>query len=187
MTSTTTSTRAAAPASGVWKFDPMHSALTITARHLMVTKVRGTFEDIDVEIVVAEDPAESRVEVVAQAASVTTGAADRDGHLRSADFLDVENHPTITFRSTSITPYGEGWKLTGDLTIRDVTKPVTFDLSFDGSAQDPYGNTKAALSAVGEIDREEWGLTWNVPLEGGGVLVSRRFGVEFDIQATLAE
>lgn len=183
----TTPTRASAPAPGAWKFDPMHSALTITARHLMVTKVRGTFEEMDVEIVVPEDPSQSTVEVVAQAASVTTGVADRDGHLRSPDFLDVENYPTITFRSTGITPDGDGWKLTGDLTIRGVTKPVTFDLSFDGSAQDPYGNTKAAFSAVGDIEREEWGLTWNVPLEGGGVLVSKRFGVEFDIQATLEE
>lgn len=185
MTSTTATTRAAVPAPGVWKFDPTHSALTITARHLMVTKVRGTFEDMDVQIVVADDPSQSTVEVVAQAGSVTTGVPDRDGHLRSADFLDVENHPTIEFRSTDISPDGDGWKLTGDLTIRDVTKPATFDLSYEGSAQDPYGNTKAAFTAAGEIDREEWGLTWNVPLEGGGVLVSKRFGVEFDIQATL--
>lgn len=187
MTSSTATSRVAAPAPGVWQFDPMHSALTITARHLMVTKVRGTFEEMDVDIVVAEEPAESTVEVVAQAGSVTTGVADRDGHLRSSDFLDVENHPTITFRSTGIAPDGDGWKLTGDLTIRDVTKPVTFDLSFEGSAEDPYGNTKAAFTAIGEIDREDWGLTWNVPLEGGGVLVSKRFGVEFDIQATLQE
>ena len=187
MTSSVMPTRAAAPAPGSWKFDPSHSALTITARHLMVTKVRGTFEDMDVDIVVAEEPSESTVEVVAKTASVTTGVADRDGHLRSPDFLDVENYPTITFRSTEITPDGDGWRLSGDLTIRDVTKPVTFDLSFDGSAQDPYGNTKAAFSAAGEIDREDWGLTWNVPLEGGGVLVSKRFGVEFDIQATLEQ
>lgn len=187
MTSSTAPTRAAAPAPGIWKFDPTHSALTITARHLMVTKVRGTFEEMDVHVVVAEEPRDSTVEVVAKTASVTTGVADRDGHLRSPDFLDVENYPTITFRSTGITPDGDGWKLSGDLTIRDVTKPVTFDLSFDGSAQDPYGNTKAAFTAAGEIDREDWGLTWNVPLEGGGVLVSKRFGVEFDIQATLEE
>ena len=187
MTTSTAQTRAAAPAPGIWKFDLMHSALTITARHLMVTRVRGTFDEMEVDIVVAEDPAQSTVEVVAQAASVTTGVADRDGHLRSPDFLDVENYPTITFRSTDITQDGDAWKLTGDLTIRDVTKPVTFDLSFDGSAQDPYGNAKAAFTAVGEIDREEWGLTWNVPLEGGGVLVSKKFGVEFDIQATLEE
>lgn len=187
MTSSTAQTRAAAPAPGIWKFDPTHSALTITARHLMVTKVRGTFEEMDVDIVVGEDPAQSSVEVVAKTASVTTGVADRDGHLRSPDFLDVENHPNITFRSTDISRDGEGWRLTGDLTIRDVTKPTTFDVSFDGSAKDPYGNTKAAFTAVGEIDREDWGLTWNVPLEGGGVLVSKRFGVEFDIQATLEE
>lgn len=187
MTTSSTRIQTNAPAPGVWKFDPTHSTLTITARHLMVTKVRGTFEDIDANIVVAEDPADSSVEVIAKAGSVSTGVADRDAHLRSPDFLDAETYPEITFRSTEVVPDGSGWKLTGDLTIRDVTRPVVFDLSFDGSAQDPYGNTKAAFTATGEIDREEWGLTWNVPLESGGVLVSRTFGIEFDVQATLEQ
>jgi polyisoprenoid-binding protein YceI len=151
----------------------------------MVAKVRGTFEDYDATIVVGEDPLDSKVEFEAKAASVTTGTTDRDNHLRSADFLDAEQYPLITFKSTSIEPSGDDWKLTGDLTIRGVTKPVTFDLVFEGVTTDPYGNTKAGFSATGEIDRKEWGLTWNVPLENGGVLVSEKFKIEFDIEAVL--
>lgn len=173
------------PQVGTWKIDQSHSDLRIIARHLMVAKVRGTFEDLDGTIVVAEDPRESSVEIEAKAASVTTGTADRDNHLRSADFLDAEQYPLVTFRSTGIAPDGDDWKLTGDLTIRGVTKPVTFDLSFEGAATDPYGNTKAAFAARGEIDRREWGLTWNTPLEGGGVLVSEKFRIEFDVEAEL--
>lgn len=183
MTSTTQATKST-PAVGVWDIDPAHSHLSIIARHLMVTKVRGTFEDISGTIEVAEDPTMSSTKVEAKAASVTTGVADRDGHLRSPDFLDAETYPLITFESTEVTPSGDNWKLTGDLTIRGVTKPVDFDLTYEGSGQDPYGNTKAAFVASGEIDREQFGLTWNVPLESGGVLVSKNFKIEFEVQAT---
>jgi polyisoprenoid-binding protein YceI len=151
----------------------------------MVAKVRGTFSDISGTIVVADNPAESSVEIEARAASVTTGDPDRDAHLRSVDFLDAEQYPLVTFVSTGLIPHGDDWKLSGDLTIRNVTKAVTFDLSFEGAASDPYGNTKAAFTAKGEIDREVWGLTWNVALEGGGVLVSKRLRVEFDVEAGL--
>lgn len=173
------------PTAGTWAVDPSHSELTITARHLMVSKVRGSFEDITASIVVAENPAESNVRVVAKTASVATGSADRDEHLRSPDFLDAGNHPEIVFQSTDLVRGDEGWLLTGDLTIRDVTKPVTFRLSFAGEVVDPFGNTKAIFGVSGEIDREEWGLTWNVPLEGGGVLVSKTFKVEYEVQAVL--
>jgi polyisoprenoid-binding protein YceI len=173
------------PVAGVWEIDPAHSDLKITARHLMVTKVRGTFADLSGTIVVAENPTESSVEIEAKAASVATGTSDRDNHLRSPDFLDAENHPLVTFRSTDLVANGDQWQLTGDLTVRGLTKPVTFDLTFEGAATDPYGNTKAAFAASGEIDREQWGLTWNVPLDGGGVLVSKKFQVEFDVQAAL--
>ena len=153
----------------------------------MVTKVRGTFTELSGSIVVAEDPTNSSVEIIAQASSIYTGTQDRDNHLRSPDFLDAGTFPTVTFRSTSIAQDGDSCKLTGDLTIQDVTRPVTFDMTFDGAAQDPYGNTKAAFTAKGEIDRDQWGLTWNVPLEGGGVLVSKKFGVEMDVQAIRKE
>jgi polyisoprenoid-binding protein YceI len=173
------------PEVGTWKIDRSHSDLRITARHLMVAKVRGTFEDLDGTIVVAEDPLESSVEIEARADSVTTGTVDRDNHLRATDFLDAERYPLITFKSTGLSPAGDDWKLAGDLTIRGVTKPVTFDLSFEGAATDPYGNTKAAFAARGEIDRREWGLIWNATLEGGGVLVSEKFKIEFDVEAEL--
>jgi polyisoprenoid-binding protein YceI len=173
------------PVAGTWSIDHSHSDLRITARHLMVAKVRGTFEDLDGSIVVADDPTESQVEIEAKAASVTTGTPDRDNHLRSADFLDAEQFPLVTFKSTSLEASSDDWKLTGDLTIRGVTRPAIFDLVFEGGATDPYGNTKAAFSAVGEIERRDWGLTWNVPLENGGMLVSEKFKIEFDIEAGL--
>jgi polyisoprenoid-binding protein YceI len=173
------------PVAGTWKVDHIHSDIRITARHLMVAKVRGTFEDFDAEIVVGEDPVDSTVKIEAKASSVTTGTTDRDNHLRSPDFLDAEQFPLVTFESTSLRPSGENWKLTGDLTIRGVTRPVTFDLVFEGAATDPYGNIKAAFSAIGEIERRDWGLTWNVPLENGGMLVSEKFQIEFDIEADL--
>lgn len=182
---TETTTRTQAPATGTYLLDPSHSDLRIVARHLMVSKVTGTFGEITGTIEVAGDPVESRVEIVADASTVDTGTSDRDNHLRSPDFLDAEKYPEIRFASTGIAPNGENWKLTGDLTIRDITKPATFDVVYEGSATDPYGNEKAAFTASGQIDREAWGLTWNVPLEGGGVLVSKHLKVEFDVQAVL--
>jgi polyisoprenoid-binding protein YceI len=173
------------PAIGVWDLDTAHSDLRIIAKHLMVTKVRGTFEELTGTIEVAEDPTESKARIEAKAASVTTGAADRDEHLRSPDFLDAANYPVVTFESSEVAPAGENWKLTGDLTIRGVTKPVNFDMRYEGSALDPFGNTKAAFLATGEINREEFGLTWNAALEGGGVLVSKHLKIEFEVQAML--
>jgi polyisoprenoid-binding protein YceI len=173
------------PLAGTWRIDHTHSDLRITARHLMVAKVRGTFEDFDAIIRVDEDPLDSSVEFEAKTASITTGTRDRDNHLRSSDFLDAEQYPVIGFKSTGLRPDGKNWKLTGDLTIRGVTNPVVFALTFEGATTDPYGNTKAGFSAVGEIERKDWGLTWNVPLENGGVLVSETFKIEFDVEAHL--
>jgi polyisoprenoid-binding protein YceI len=173
------------PATGIYEIDPSHSDLRITARHLMVAKVRGTFQEFSGTIVVAENPLESSVEFEAKAASITTGTPERDGHLRSPDFLDVEQYPEVRFVSTGLAGHGGKWELSGDLAIRGVTRPVTFAMTYEGTSTDPYGNTKAAFTATGEIDRREWGLVWNVPLEGGGVLVSERFKVEFDVEAGL--
>ena len=173
------------PAAGTWTIDPTHTQAEFVARHLMVTKVRGGFQDIAGTIVVADDPAQSVVEVTIPVATVSTGTADRDAHLTSPDFFDVEQFPTISFSSTSVEPNGSSWKLTGDLTIRDVTKPVTIDFEFLGISSDPWGNAKAAFSASTEVEREEWGLSWNVPLEGGGVLVSKTIKLEIEAQASL--
>lgn len=174
--------RSPMPAPGVWEIDPAHSTVEFVARHMMVTKVRGRFGEVSGKIEIAEDPTTSSIEVDIDMASLSTGSADRDGHLVSADFFDVGNHPTMRFASTSIAPAGDQWQVTGDLTIRDVTKPVTLDLEYFGQVQDPWGTTKAQFSLTGEVEREAWGLTWNVPLEGGGFLVSKKVTIEVEAQ-----
>ncbi len=167
---------------GTWAVDPAHSDVAFVARHLMVTKVRGRFTDVSGTVTVADDFAASTVSAAAAVASVDTGNADRDTHLRSADFFDAETYPEITFVSTAVTPDS----LTGDLTIKGVTKPVTFDLDFGGVATDPWGNTKAAFEARTDVSRKDWGLTWNAALEGGGVLVSDKVTISLDIQLVKA-
>jgi polyisoprenoid-binding protein YceI len=173
------------PAAGTWALDPSHTEVAFVARHLMVTKVRGRFLRFDGTIQVAEEPEQSSVDVRLDASSITTGADDRDAHLRSPDFLDVETYPEVRFVSTGIERSGNGWRLAGDLTIRDVTKPVVLDMTFDGVAGDPWGGTRAAFTASTEIEREDWGLTWNVAVESGGWLVSKIVKIELDAQAVL--
>jgi polyisoprenoid-binding protein YceI len=173
------------PAAGSWAVDKGHSSVEFVARHLMVTKVRGRFAEYDAAVTIAERPEDSKVDVTIHAGSITTGDPGRDGHLTSADFLDVENFPTITFASTAVRPTGEStWDVDGDLTIHGVTKPVTLAVEFGGVASDPWNNTKAFFSAATEFDREGFGLTWNQPLAGGGVLVGKKVKVELEIQAT---
>lgn len=174
------------PAIGTWVIDPTHTQAEFVARHMMVTKVRGGFSDLSGSIVVAEDPFDSSVEVLISTPSFRSGTEDRDNHVKSADFLSVDEYPEIRFVSTSVEPSGDGWKLLGDLTIKDVTKPITLDFEFLGVAPDPWGNQKAAFTASGEILREDWNLTWNVPLDGGGVLVSKSVKLEIEAQASLA-
>jgi polyisoprenoid-binding protein YceI len=174
------------PAAGSWIVDSTHTQAEFVARHLMVSKVRGGFSTITGSIEVADEPTSSIVTIVIEAASVSTGTPDRDAHLRSADFLDVDNHPEIRFVSTSVAPSRSGWTLAGDLTIKDVTRSVTLDFDFLGVATDPWGNEKAAFTAGTEIDREDWGLTWNAALEGGGFLVSKTVKLEIDVQAAFA-
>lgn len=173
------------PAVGTWTIDPTHTQAEFVARHLMVSKVRGGFATIDGSIVVAEDPSDSTVEIVIDASSVSSGTADRDAHITSEDFFDVATYPQIRFASTFVEPKGSDWLLHGDLTIKDVTKPITLDFSFLGIISDPWGNAKAVFSASTQVEREDWGLTWNVPLEGGGVLVSKTIKLEIEAQAAL--
>ena len=169
---------------GDYVLDPSHSRLGFSARHAMVTKVRGSFEDFEgTAHVDTVTPASSTVELTIQAASVTTGNEQRDGHLRTPDFFDIENHPTITFVSTDVARDGSEWSITGDLTINDVTKSVTIDFEETGSAKDPYGNTRIGFEGATTIDRTEWNLTFNAALETGGVLVSDKVTLEFDISA----
>jgi polyisoprenoid-binding protein YceI len=167
---------------GPWTVDASHSVIGFTARHLMVTKVRGQFTDYTADVNVADPATESTVNVVVQLASIDTGAADRDTHLRSADFFDTENNPTRTFTSTKITDDS----MTGDLTIKGVTKPVTFDLEFNGVQTDPWGGQRAGFEATADVNRKDWGLEWNVALEGGGVLVSDKIKLALDVELVKA-
>jgi polyisoprenoid-binding protein YceI len=167
---------------GTWTVDPSHSELGFVARHLMVTKVRGQFKEFEGSVKVGDDITDSQVTAVAQLASIDTGSADRDTHLRSADFFDVENNPTMSFTSTEVTED----TLKGDLTIKGVTKPVVFDLDFNGLATDPWGNQKAGFEAETEINRKDFGLEWNVALEGGGVRVSEKVKIKLEVQLTQA-
>ena len=173
---------------GDWDFEPNHTSIEAVARHMMFTKVRGKFTEFSGTVHVGDTPEESRVEITIQAPSIDTGVAARDAHLRSPDFLDVEKYPTLSFRSTKVVAAGEdGLAVTGDLTIRDVTKPITLDVKFEGTAVDPWGGTRAIFSASAELAREEWGMTWNAALEAGGVLVSKTFQIEIEAQAVKAE
>jgi polyisoprenoid-binding protein YceI len=175
------------PATGRWAVDQAHSTVEFVARHLMVTKVRGRFAEYDAAIDIADRPEDSRVDVTIQAASITTGETGRDAHLVGADFLDVEQYPTLTFASTAVRASGPStWVVDGDLTVHGVTRPTTLAVEFGGVATDPWGNTKAFFSASTEFDREQFGLTWNQPLAGGGVLVGKKVRVELEIQATPA-
>ena len=163
---------------GTWTVDPTHAEVGFVARHLMVAKVRGRFTEVSGTVEVGETLAETSVRAVASAASVSTNQADRDGHLRSADFFDVETYPELTFVSTSVSSDS----MIGDLTIKGVTRSVTFDLEFDGVQADPWGNTKAGFTATTAINRSDWGLTWNAALEKGGVLVSEKITLVIDVE-----
>ena len=170
-------------ASGVWTVDPSHSTVGFVARHLMVTKVRGRFGSFNGTLTIADDVLQSALDATVDVTSVTTGDESRDGHLRSADFFDVENHPTMTLISTGIDPRGDGYVLHTALTIRGITRPVDFALEFDGVSQDPWGGTRAGFTARAEVSRREWGLEWNMALDTGGVLVSDKVTIELEIEA----
>jgi polyisoprenoid-binding protein YceI len=174
-----------------WQIDPAHSAVEFAVKHMMFTTVRGRFKDFRGTIEVNErDPDRSTVHVEIAAASIDTGAADRDAHLRSADFLDVENHPALTFRSKRVEgamkKEGDRFTMIGDLTIRGTTMEVTLDCQFEGTGTDPWGGTRAGSRATAKIDRRDWGLKWNQALETGGILVANEVRIEVEVQAVKA-
>jgi polyisoprenoid-binding protein YceI len=172
------------PEPGTFAVDTSHSAAAFAVRHLMVSKTKGRFTDFSGEITIAEEPLDSSVAVTIQAASITTGDEQRDGHLRSPDFLDVENYPTLEFRSSSVRHVkDEHFVVDGELTVRGVTKPVTLDLEYQGAIVDPWGGQRAAFSASTKINREEFGLTWNQALETGGVLVGKDVSIDLEVEA----
>ena len=171
-------------ASGTWVIDPTHTNLGFSARHAMVAKVRGNFGEFSGSFTIDGDNlAASTAEVTIQVASIDTKTADRDTHLKSPDFLDVENFPTITFVSTAVTPKGDDVVITGDLTIHGVTKSVEIEYEFVGISQDPWGQTKIGFEGSTKISRKEFGLTWNAALETGGVLVGDEIRIDLDVEA----
>jgi polyisoprenoid-binding protein YceI len=173
------------PEAGTFTIDPAHTNVGFVARHMVFTRVRGQFPEVEGTVILAEDPRQSTVDVTIGTATVTTGAADRDRHLRSADFFDVENHPEMTFRSSNIRHLlGPEFLVTGDLTIRGVARPVELAVTVEGAGVDPWGRQVAGISARAEVDRELWGLTWNTALETGGVLVGRTVVLELEVQGT---
>jgi polyisoprenoid-binding protein YceI len=175
------------PPAGTYVLDPAHTAVEFVARH-MLAKVRGRFTDFDGTVVVAEDPASSSVEVEVRTASIQTNTEQRDEHLRSADFLHVEEHPTMTFRSTGLRRVdGAGFELDGDLTIRGITRPITLRGEYLGLSRNPYGKTVLSASARTSLVREDWDMTWNVAIETGGWLVGKAVDVEIEVEAILQE
>ena len=174
------------PQVGTWNIDPAHTVVGFSARHLIAAKVRGSFKTFSGTIDIAERPEDSSVQVTIDAGSIDTGVEDRDGHLRSPDFLDIANHPTLEFRSTAVRSAGKGYEVDGELTIRNTTRPVTLDMQYLGIVTDPWGNNKAIFSASTKIDREDWGLTWNAALESGGWLVGKTVEIELEVQAANA-
>jgi polyisoprenoid-binding protein YceI len=172
----------------VWKLDPSHSVVEFSAKHMMITTVRGQFGTVEGEIVVNEEnPAQSSVAVEIDATGIDTRAEQRDTHLRSADFLDVENFPKLTFRSRRVDgswkEAGDTFKVIGDLTIRGTTREVTLDVTYEGAGKDPWGGERVSFSADTKIDRRDYGLVWNVGLEAGGVLVGHDIKIHLEAQA----
>lgn len=170
---------------GEYTIDPAHSTLGFVARHAMVTNVKGKFLDFTGSLHLdGSDPAKSTATLDVKMASIDTGSADRDGHLKSADFFKIEEFPNMSFRSTSAESLGgDDYRITGDLEILGTTRPLTIDLEFNGAAKDPFGNERVGFEGKAEILRSEWGLTWNAALETGGVLVSDKIKLNFDISA----
>ncbi|HWH35927.1 MAG TPA: YceI family protein [Acidimicrobiales bacterium] len=183
MTTTTTSHLIPGLAPGTWTIDPAHSEVSFSVRHMMVSKVRGRFSAVEGEIVIGDGPADSSVTAAVDVRSFDTGNADRDAHIRSADFLDAETHPTMTYRSSAVRPDGDGYVVDGELTLRGVTRPVALALEVGGVTTDPSGDLRLGLSATTEINRRHFGIDLSMPLESGGVVVGDKIKVNLDIAA----
>lgn len=170
---------------GTWVIDPSHSEVSFSVRHLLISKVKGKFEKFDATFVTGENPLDSSVTASAEVASVNTNDENRDGHLRTNDFFDAPAHPQLTFVSTGVRQSGDDFLVDGDLTIKGVTKPVTFNFEFGGFGADLYGNYKAGATATTKVNRNDFGVSWNAPLEAGGVLVGDEVTITIDLQASL--
>ena len=173
------------PAAGTWTLDPSHTSVGFSVRHLGLSKVRGRFTTFTGDVVIAEDPTQSSVEVRIDVASIDTRDEKRDEHLRTNDFFNAPDFPTMTFTSTSVSGTGSDWQVSGDLTIRGITRQVVLDATFEGTAGDPWGGSRAAFTATTEIDREHFGMTWNAALETGGVVVGKKVKIEIEAETVL--
>ncbi len=171
---------------GTWTLDPMHSKVEFSVKHLMISKVRGTFDVVDATVVTAENPADSSVEATIDVSSVNTGQADRDNHLRTNDFFKVDEFPTMTFRSTKVSNDGDDFTVEGELTLRGVTKPVTLTGEF-GGVIDAQGATKAGLTATTTINRLDFGVNWNAAIEAGGMTLGDKVSITLDLQFALQQ
>jgi polyisoprenoid-binding protein YceI len=174
---------------GTWDIDPVHSEVSFVVRHMVVSKVRGRFDRFEGTIVTAEDPAQSSVEATIDAGSINTNQEQRDAHVCSADFLDVDNHPQITFRSFVVRPAGDRFLVDGDLTIRGVTRTVTLELEVNGFTPDPYGGTRAGFTATTEINRQDFEVSYNGPIPGAdnAMVLSDKVTLNIEVEAVLRQ
>jgi len=170
---------------GTWAIDPVHSDVSFTVKHMMVSKVRGRFDTFEGTLVTAEDPLQSSVTATIDTASINTNQPQRDAHIRSADFFEVETHPNMTFRSTGIRADGEDFLVDGELTLKGITKPVTLALELSGFGPDAYGGTRAGFSASTTINRRDFGVDINMPMDGGGVVVGDKITINLEVEAVL--
>ncbi|MDT4894690.1 MAG: hypothetical protein QOE97_3725 [Pseudonocardiales bacterium] len=170
---------------GTWQIDAVHSDVSFSVRHMMVSKVRGQFTEFEGTIVTAENPNDSSVTATIKLDSIDTRNEQRDNHIRSADFFEVESYPTMTYRSTKLSGNGENWTLEGELTLHGVTRPVALELELNGFTADPYGGQRAGFSARAEINRRDFGIDISMPMDGGGVVVGDKVTITLEIEAVL--
>jgi polyisoprenoid-binding protein YceI len=170
---------------GTWDIDPVHTEIGFTARHMMVSKVRGRFTQFSGELVTGENPLQSSVTATIDLTSINTGNEQRDQHIRSADFFEVDKFTTMTYRSTGVRAEGDHYILDGELTLKDVTQQVPLKLELNGFGPDPYGGTRAGFTATGEINRRDFGVNFSAPMETGGVVVSDKIGLQLEVEAVL--
>jgi polyisoprenoid-binding protein YceI len=187
VTSTELTPALAAFKAGTWAIDPVHSEVGFTVRHMMVSKVRGRFGTFSGEITAADNPLQSTVRVEVDLSSIDTNAEQRDNHLRSTDFFDIQTHPAMTYVSTGVRADGDDFVVEGDLTLKGVTRPVPLKVEFNGAGPDAYGGTRAGFSATAEISRKDFGVDFNIPLEGGGVVIGDKISIALEIEAVLQQ
>lgn len=184
---TSTTTRTTPLPTGTWNIDPSHSAIEFSVRHLMIAKVKGSFKSFSGSVTVPYDPTQASVQVTIDPASIDTGDANRDNHLRSADFLAVETFPVAEYVSSSVRPRGEGYVVDGRLTLHGVTRPVALDLELNGTGADPWGNTRAGFTATAELNRRDFGIDIVMPMETGGVVVGDKVRLNVEVELVLAQ